>query len=712
MHDLLIEIGTEEMPANYLAYADDPENDLFRKKFEEVFARFNASGAYAPGRIDVFLTPRRIILRLAALAFDPAPRKEAVYGPSVAQAYDAAGRPTPALLGFIKSKGISDKALERFENKGKLCVGYWKEEKPRALASILPEFLPQVLKGLSFPKLMKWDDSDLRFPRPIRNILVLADGKPLKLKVGNLTAGNSTLLFIAGARTSAAVKSAAAYFALLKKNGILAAASERKALIEAEVKKITRRCGGVYEKDEALLAEVAYLSERPVVIAGRFDGAFQDLPREVLIASLAKKQRLFSILDAKGRHLPHFAAVLDGAVAKPAAVASTIGAILRAKLQDSRFFYDEDLKVYRRPEGPVKLQNELKNLVYLKDMGTMADKTSRLGKAAEAVASAWGLDREEVKFLERAGRLSKTDLLTQMVGEFPELQGTMGGYYLAAAGEPETVTRAVAEQYLPASAEGRVPATRLGAALSILDKADLVTACFIIGKVPTSSQDPYALKRGVGGIIRMAVEHRLPVSWKAVAEWFLKEFQAAGRLAADKSGALRSQLEAFHRERLAYFFQQKGFQPDLIAAVLETSSDSALGAFERLRALSKLRPQPVFEKSFKVVERTSNILKSADGAAQGPVREDRFEEDLERELFRHYRERQGAILEAVGRKDYEGATNLYAEAFFDILHQFFDKVLVNAPDLEVRKNRFCLLNEIRSLYTSHIADLSKVKEKP
>ncbi len=709
-HDLLIEIGTEEMPANYLAYADDPENDLFRKKFEEVLARVDESRAIQTGELQIFLTPRRIILRAPALAFDPAPKKEPVYGPSVAQAYGPDGKPAPALLGFMKSKGITEKDLERFDNKGKECVGYWKTEKPRPLADVLPEFLPLYLKALTFPKTMKWDASDVRFPRPIRTLLVLIDGKPLKFKVGLLATGNTTRLFLAGARMAVTVKSADAYFALLKKHGIVPCAKLRRAAIEKEVQRITKACGGIYEKDEALLAEVTYLSERPVVISGKFDTAYQDLPREVLHVSLSKKQRLFSIVDSKGKHLPHFAAVLEGPSSKPAEVASTIAAILRAKLQDSHFFYEEDAKVYRRADGAAKHQSELKNLVFLKDMGTMAEKGERLERTARAAAKGWGLNSEEEKALARASGLSKTDLLTQMVGEFPELQGIMGGYYLGIAGESTPVSKAVAEQYLPASADGKGPSTRVGAALSILDKADLVTACFIIGKVPTSSQDPYALKRAVIGIIRNAVEHRLAVSWSALAGWFLAEFQKKPGLDPARAAALKSQLETFHRERLAYYFQHlRGFEPDLVAAVLETNSDSAQAASERLEALSALRRKPFFEKSVKVIERTSNILKSANGLSSGDIREDRLMEDVERDLFKKYEQGRAPILEAIGRKDFEKATSLYADTFFDILDVFFDKVLVNAPDEEVRRNRFCLLNAVRSLYTSHIADLSKVK---
>lgn len=711
-HDLLLEIGTEEMPANYLSYADNPENDLFRKKFDEVFALFNESGAYTKGELAVYLTPRRIVLFSEGIGFDPSPRKEAVYGPAAAAAFDPQGKPTPALAGFMKSKGITEKDLAEFDNKGKKCVGFWKSEKPKPLAAILGEFVAAYLKALSFPKTMKWDDSDLRFPRPIRNILCLLDDKPIKFKIGKLTSGNQTLFFQAAARRALRVKTAAAYFAALKKAGIILDAADRKKLIEKNVEALTTKHGGTYVKDDGLLEEVAYLTETPVAISGPFDTEYSNLPREVLISSLSKKQRLFSVMNASGKHLPFFAAVLDGDVKSRAAVAKTVSAVLKAKLQDSHFFYEEDVKIYKSSAGLDKLTAELANLAYLKDMGKMSEKVARITALAESLAPSWGLESKELADLKDAARFCKTDLLTQMVGEFPELQGIMGGYYVQTAGRSQNVATAIADHYLPSSPEGKLPGTRAAAALSILDKADLVIACFASGKTPSSSQDPYALKRNMAGIFRTSIHHKIPLNWESLASNLLKQIETQGFLKQAKAQPqqILKDLNSFYAERLSYFFEhQRKYEPELIQAVLETRPASVLAADERLSALARLHKSASFGKALKIIQRTSNILKGAQAGEIGQTREDLFKEDSEKQLFERYKSQKTPIEAAAGSRDYALATSLYADAFFDILHTFFEKVLVNSPDPEVRRNRLSLLDAVKTLYTRQVADLSKIK---
>ena len=707
----LLEIGTEEMPANYLAYAADPENDLFRKKFLETFAAFNESKAFAGGDVRVYLTPRRITLHVTKLAFDPSAKKEPVYGPAWNASFEPNGHPSKALEGFMKSRGITVNDIVEFENKGKKCAGYWKTEKPRTLAEIAGELVPAFVKSLTFPKLMKWDSSDLRFPRPIRNVLCLIDGKPVKFKLGLLESGNQTLFFENAARSSAKIVSVAAYFATLARRGVILDQTERRSKIEEEVKRLTEKHGGFYAADPGLLDEVAYLTERPVCVSGEFEGAFQHLPKEVLTVSLAKKQRLFSVFGRNGKHMPFFIGVLDGAVQKPDLVAKTIGAILKAKLQDSHFFYQEDAKIVAAADGLTRLSGDLKNLVYLKDLGSIHDKVTRMREAVDKLAPVWGVSDGDSADLRDAIGFSKIDLLTQMVGEFPELQGTIGGYYARLAKKPEPVALAIAEQYLPVSGEGRLPETRVGAALAILDKADLIVSCFVAGKIPSSSQDPYALKRSLVGIVRIAAAHRFDVSWRGLVAAFLDGLESQ-RLAPNlRRDAVAAQLVAFFRERAAYYFENsRGYAPDLVEAALATESDRLLKLEERISALAKIEREETFKRSLKIVQRTSNILKAVPKADLGQIDPARLSEPSEKDLFRLYGEKKEAISEAATRGDYGLATSLYAEAFFDILHVFFERVLVNSPEADVRRNRLSLLDAVRSLYIHRIADLSKIKQ--
>jgi glycyl-tRNA synthetase beta chain len=711
-HELLVEIGTEELPALDLAAAAEPDSDLFRRRFRDTFDTLNKTGSVALGDLAVYLTPRRIVLHTKDLAFRDQAVRTAVYGPPVAQAYEG-GQASAVLRGFIQSKGIRREDLEEFEHRGKKVVGFWKSESPKPLPEWLAELVPAWLRSLSFPKVMKWDDSDLRFPRPIRSVLVLLDTKPVKFPVGNLVAGGATRLFRNGERKVLKVKSAPEYFRALKKAGVLLDAAARRKAIEEGVERLTAKLGGSYRKDEDLLTEVVYLTETPVPLAGGFDERYLELPPEVLTASLSKKQRLFSVLDRSGRHLAHFIGVLDGPVQKKEAVAATMGAILRAKLQDSHFFFEEDAKIYRRSgpaSGVEKLQLDLKHLVYLKDMGTVFDKVNRMREAATELGRAWGLEPSEAQDLERAARYSKSDLLTQMVGEFPELQGTMGGIYLRFSGKNDAVASAVGEQYLPGSAEGPLPRTRLGAALAILDKADLVVSCFIVGKAPTSSQDPYALKRSMTGIFRTAIAHGFPVSWERLAGAVIDGIRKGKCAKPFDEAAVKTALRAFYRERAQHFFVKSGgYRDELVEAVLAAESDCITAAQGRLEALSKLESVEAFRKTVKVLQRTANILKSADGADLAAVKPQAFREDLERQLYEKYESQKPPILQAISDRQYDRATSLYADAFFDILHVFFEKVLVNVPEIDVRRNRLALLAAVKSLYSEGIADLSKFR---
>jgi len=310
-HDLLLEIRTEEMPASYLAYADDAQNDLFRKAFGEVFSELTRDFAGRWRRLDVFLTPRRVVLHCQGLSLSGAAIREPVYGPSLSAAYTQDGKPTAAFRGFVKSKGIKPQDVVELEHRGKRCVAYWKVQKPPSLKDLLAACLPAFLNKLSFPKTMQWDNSGLSFPRPIRSILCLLDNKPVSLRLGNLVSGNKTYDFQRGIRRSIRVKGISHYFQVLRQWTVTLDAAKRKGEIEKQVKQLTKKRGGTYVRNAALLDEVAFLAERPVAVLGSFDRSFSELPREVLRASLAAKQRLFSIVNASGNHLPYFIGILD-----------------------------------------------------------------------------------------------------------------------------------------------------------------------------------------------------------------------------------------------------------------------------------------------------------------------------------------------------------------------------------------------------------------
>jgi len=377
-----------------------------------------------------FITPRRLVIEVKSLVCDTKPIHETIVGPAVDKAFDANGKPTPAALGFAKSKGVAASALKRIENKGKTCVAVQRNVKPAPVKNLIPDWVQEFVTSLSFTKRMWWDASGLRFARPIRSLLCLLDDKPLLFSLGAIKSKPVTRLFQNGLRSEIRVTSASQYFQALRKKGVILDQASRRKKIEKDVAQATKRFKGSSFKQDFLMDEVTFLTENPICVSGPFDADYLDLPREVLVSSLAKSQRLFSVMNAKGKHLPYFIGILDGIVANKPSVIKTIAAILKAKLQDSHFFFKEDLKIYAQgDDGGKRLNDELKHLLFLKGMGSMADKVDRLKKISQSLAKSLGLSRDEGEVLSKAIQVSKVDLLTHMVGEFPELQGISGAYY-------------------------------------------------------------------------------------------------------------------------------------------------------------------------------------------------------------------------------------------------------------------------------------------
>ena len=425
---------------------------------------------------------------------------------------------------------------------------------------------------------------------------------------------------------------------------------------------------------------------------------------------MARKQRLFGLVDKNNKVLPRFLAILDGKAGEKEkkVISHNIENILHAKLQDSLFFYHEDMKVSLE-----KKREELKNLIFLKNAGSMLEKSKRLVNLAKAVGPQIPLSENDQKNLERACFLSKCDLLTQMVGEFPELQGIMGKYYALENGEAGDVAAAIGEQYLPRTVQDRLPRTLIGAALSIFDKCDLIAACFGLGLEPTSSLDPYGLRRNAAGVFKIILENKLNLSISkllAQADRFTHEAIADDHTKKNPSHDDREKkLEIFFKDRFKAVLMDKGFREDLVDASMASDFRFPYETTLRVEALSHLMDDPHFSEAWKVVERTSNILKGNKEALPDGPKEELLQEDLERHVFESYGKSHAAIRQAAQSRNFKLATSLYAGAFFDILNKFFESVFVNAEDLAIRKNRLALLRDVNQLYTANIADLSKIR---
>ena len=416
------------------------------------------------------------------------------------------------------------------------------------------------------------------------------------------------------------------------------------------------------------------------------------------------------LVDKNNKVLPKFLAILDGKTGEKEkkGISHNIENILHAKLQDSLFFYNEDIKISLE-----KKREELKNLIFLKDAGSMYEKSNRLINLAKQLAEEIQLSSGDQRFLERSCFLSKSDLLTQMVGEFPELQGTMGKYYALENGEPHEVAVAIGEQYLPRTVQDRLPETMIGSYLSIFDKTDLIVTCFGLGLEPSSSLDPYGLRRSAVGIFKIILECKLSLSFHKLfiqADRFSHEAISNAYSKKNPSHEDREKkLELFFQDRFKAVLMDKGFREDLIDASMASDFRFPYETYLRVEALSHLVDDPHFAEAWKVVERTFNILKGNKEALPDAPKEELLQEDLERQVFESYSNSYAAIRQAAQLRNFKLATSLYAGAFFDILNKFFESVFVNDEDLAIRKNRLALLRDVNRLYTANIADLSKIR---
>jgi len=712
LKELVFEIGTEELPATNLADIFPPEADPpsagasertgnpLLEKWKKTFRDNRLSFVSA----NVWATPRRLVFILSGVAPFQEKHDQLTRVMTKSEAYGADDKATEKFLTILKHRNAAVEDTVVQDAAGKETVFIKKAESVRKTASVLPELLEAFVKTLSFPKNMKWDDSGVYFPRPIRHTLCFFGGDAVKFKIGRTRSSERVWIFSKGKRSSFSASDAASYFRILKKQGVILDPQERKKAIQAILEKLAKTHHARLYDDPFLLNEVNFLVENPQGIAAPFDTEFLKLPPEVLTVSMARKQRIFGLLDKDGRVEPRFLAVMDGAATEKEkkVICQNYENILHAKLKDSLFFYKEDLKVSLE-----KKREELKNLVFLKGAGSMREKSERLESLALLLSEALSLSSEEFKNLERACFLSKCDLLTQMVGEFPELQGVMGKYYALENGERPAVAAAIGEHYLPRMVSDRLPETVAGALLSILDKCDLVTACFVLGLEPTSSLDPYGLRRSAAAVIKIMLERKLDFSLRTLLLQTVGRF--SGYVPKLLNEAVTSRLTAFFQDRFKSVLVDRGYREDLIEACARTGFDRPYETFLRVDALAGISARKEFQGACKVVERTTNILKGSKDVLPGTPDPQIFTEELERKVWESYQAFEKRISEAKESNDFGLATSLYAEAFFDILNEFFDKVFINADDLNVRKNRLSLLKAIKELYTGDIADLSKIQ---
>ena len=679
MADLLLELFTEEIPARMQNTAAE---DL--KRLAE--AAFKAAGLTLTS-IASFVTPRRLALHVEGLPTTQPGSTEERRGPRV-------GAPQPAIDGFLKSTGLAsiDQCEKRATDKGEFYFAML--EKPGSVtADMLPALLVDVMRNLPWPKSMRFPAGPFRWVRPLRSVVSIFDNKVLKLDLGDVPVGMETRGHRFLSKASFNVKGFADYKQELRNFYVVLDAAERRTIIADQLAKVAGAAGLTVKPDDGLLDEVTGLVEWPVVLMGRIETAFMELPPEVLTTSMRTHQKYFACLDAKGALAPHFFLV-SNMVAEDGGKTIVAGneRVLRARLSDAKFFFDQDRKT--------KLADrvaKLKERVFHAKLGNMHDKMDRVAKLADTIAASIpGADKTQ---LVQAVWLAKADLSTGMVGEFPELQGVMGRYYALHDGLPPAIADAVAEHYSPLGPSDRCPSAPLSVALALADKIDTLAGFFAIDEKPTGSKDPYALRRAALGVIRLILENKLRLK-------LLPVFRAAAK--TDNSAAL---LE-FFADRLKVALRDKGVRHDLIAAVFALGGeDDLVRLLARVDALGAFLKTEDGANLLVAYRRATNIVRIEEGkdkatynAAPDPKRLVEPSETVLAERLADAVAKSGAALE---KEDFAGAMAALATLRTPV-DEFFNKVTVNAEDRALRENRLRLLSQIRDTL-NRVADFSQIE---
>jgi len=691
MVDFLLELETEEIPAFSLEPACQ---DLLDK----TLAALDEEGL-AVSRSRTAATPRRMALCLLGLPERQADREEEVSGPPEKAAFDKDGNPTKAGTGFARGQGATVEEIEiRDTPKGRYCF-LRKQIKGRSTAEVLAGILPAVIGSVHFPKSMRWAvGGTTTFARPIRGMAALLGSDVIDFEINGIATGRQVQghPFLAPGTFDLENADFDVYLAGLKERFVIADVNERRDLVRGGVKKVLEKYGSALTETE-LVDEVTNLVEFPSVVEGTFDESFLELPAEVIKSAMMDHQRYFPIEDGSGKLLARFITVINRDGQHADRIREGNERVLSARLADAAFFLREDRKTSLADRVA-----DLEGIVYQEKLGTYRSRVGRLEKLALHLAEVMGLSAEETADCGRAALLCKCDLTTEMVGEFPNLQGTVGREYALMDGENRAVAAAIEEHYRPAFAGDCLPDSMVGKVLALAEKFDTVVGCFGVGLSPTGSQDPYGLRRQALGILRIVLEAGLELSLRDTIRF------AAANLPAGLPAPelLESRVLDFFWDRLYNMSVDRGYRYDLVNAALASGYDDIHDFQKRIDAIKALCAEPGWDELVTVVQRTFNIYKKAGDL--GEVVEDKLEAPEEKELFRLLRDEAPAIEKLLADGDLSGASRKYAAVFVEPVHTFFDKVFVNVDDEAVKNNRLALMKTLNQLYTSHIADLSQV----
>ncbi len=682
--ELFFEIGTEEIPAGFIprAIAD----------MEAIMIRELANARLSCGEIKTLGTPRRLVLVVKDLPAVQPDAELTATGPSVKAAYDATGKPTKAAEGFARGQGVDVSELKVITTEKGEYISVTKQVTGRPTHLIMTELLPKLMAEIPFKKSMHWGDLDVRFARPIHWIVALFDGAVVPFTFGTIQSGAVSRGHRFMANLTFPVRDYAHYLEECERHFVIPDPEKRKEIIRRATHRVAEAAGGKLLPDEGLLEEVTYLAEYPSAVAGTFSPEFLKVPKEVLITSMRANQRYFSIVDSEGKLMPAFITINNTLTEDPSVVIKGNERVLRARLSDARFFFEEDQKV----KLATRVES-LKAVVYQQKLGTSYEKMERFRALAKSLADF--LNPELSEQVQQAAYLCKGDLVSGMVGEFPEVQGIMGREYALLEGIEPAVANAIAEHYLPIQAGGELPASHIGAIVSICDKLDTICGCFGVGLIPTGSADPYALRRSAIGIINIILNKGYRIS---LADGIDKALQLLEGKLTRPASEVKSDVLEFFRGRLTNL-QGDQYSSDVVEAAISVGFCDLVATSARISALAEFTTHPDFEALAVAFKRIGNIIKDGTDA---PVDPSLFQDRSEGELYQAFQ----AVKNSIETRIAEGA---WLDALTEIatlraaVDTFFDNVMVMAEDPRVKTNRLALLTAIARMI-GKIADFSKI----
>jgi glycyl-tRNA synthetase beta chain len=694
MEKLLLEIGAEEIPAGYIEPALAAMQTMLAQKL--------AHARIDHGAMRTFGTPRRLAIQISNVATKQRSESSEALGPPVNVAYDGQGQPTMAARKFAEKLGLPVSRLKKTRtDKGEyVCARV--TSRGVATTTVLKTLLPEVILAIPFAKSMRWSDLTIAFARPIHNLVALLGSRVITFTVGNVKSGRYTRGHYFMSPGKIKLAHADQYVDTLRQHHVIADIDERRGMVAEEVARAARAAGGQVLEDPELLDIVTNLVEYPIATTGRFETAFLEVPREVLITAMREHQKYFAVVDPQSRLMPAFVAVNNTRTRDLDLVATGHERVLRARLSDAQFFYHADLQV----PSDTRVE-KLSGVLFQAKLGSMRAKIDRVGGNAVYLAEMAGGDDDLRAQVARAAHLCKSDLVSQVVGEFPKLQGVMGRVYAAVAGEPGDIPAAIEEHYRPTHSGATLPATRAGALVSIADKLDSICGCFSVGLEPTGAADPYALRRQAIGVVQIMRQFDLDIPLKSLIEKGLSQF---GDQTADRIDALAAAIYTFFQRRIERIITDDGAARDSVAAVTAITVDHIPFVWKRVAALEKLRTQADFTPLAIAFKRVVNILKKADrdpfAGRPGALDPDLFEQDCEGALLAAYQGVRDSVATRVEEGAFHGALLEIARLKAPV-DAFFDGVMVMAEDDRVRHNRMALLERLAGLFTG-IADFSRL----